>query len=341
MKTLITGMTAPQASKKYAEHSVSFAGLLSSTLSTKLHSSEICAPSFGMTKDALESYDLVFVGLSSFTSVAANHAYAALWVINELRDSPKLRLFLDAPDPGKIAHSIRAMQDSPAAMFKPFYSNRPFYGQARLPDTAAKIHEGVSYLDSYTWPETLYPILPWGNQGKIANTLPAHAVSSLRAVNLDSLVFDRVHSLDTAPTSDEGRFWVVDDTRSQWAASVEATMKSMVIPMKEHRGWTDTEVLARMSQAVGSLIAPSKQTGSWWTPRVAQSLAANVPVVTDWRESAILGDPWLDLAVTVDEMNQARRDSLMARQKESYLSSITPKGKVLEYLLDALLPSSK
>jgi hypothetical protein len=49
----------------------------------------------------------------------------------------------------------------------------------------------------------------------------------------------------------------------------------------------------------------------------------------------------MDLAVTVDEMNQARRDSLAAQQKDSYLSSITPKGKALEYLLDTLLLSSK
>jgi hypothetical protein len=341
MKTLITGMTAPQASKKYAERSVSFAGLLSSALSTKLHSSEICAPSFGMTRDALEDYDLVFVGLSPLTSVAANHAYAALWVINEMRDSPKLRLFLDAPDPGKIAHSIHAMQESPAAMFKPFYSARPFYAQARTPETAAKIHGAVNYLNSYTWAETLYPILPWGNQGKVASALPPHAVNSLRAVNLDSLIFDRVHDVETFSSSDGSRFWVVDDVKSRWAASVQATMKTNVVPMKEHKGWADRDVLAQMSQGVGALIAPSKPTGSWWTPRVAQSIGVGVPVVTDWRESAILGDPWMDLAVTVDEMNQARRDSLAAQQKDSYLSSITPKGKALEYLLDTLLLSSK
>ena len=336
MKTLITGMTSPQSSRNYAQQNSSFAGLLAEALTSKMHEVDIFAPSFDMTKEALEKYDLVFVGLSAFTGVAANHAYGALWVISELRDSPRLRFFIDAPDPGKIVTSLRAIEDAPAAMFKPFYSARPLYTVSREPAVAAKLFEAVKYLCTYTWPETLYPTLPWGNHGKVMSTLMPHMVDRLRSINLDSVLFDRLGRLGTEPAS-ESSFWVADNLKSQWTMNVLGTLKVGALPMKEHKGWTDKDVLEQMSRSRGALIAPSKSTGSWWTPRVAQAIHAGIPIVTDWRESAIAGDCWMDLAAVIDEMTPARRNNLIVQQRENYLASITPRKKILEYLLDVLL----
>lgn len=343
MKTLITGMTSPQVSRNYAQNNSSFAGLLAEALNGKMHEVEIYAPSFDMTKETLEQYDLVFVGLSAFTSVAANHAYGALWVISELFESPRLRFFLDAPDPGKIVTSLRAIEDAPASMFKPFYSARPLYAASREPAVAAKLYGAVKYLSSYTWPETLYPSLPWGNHGKVMSTLMPHMTDHLRPINLDCVIFDRLQGVSKSneQTRSDSSFWVADDLKAQWTVNVLATLRVGAEAMKEHKGWTDVEVLEQMSRSRGALIAPSKTTGSWWTPRVAQAICSGIPVVTDWRESAIAGDCWMDLAAVIDEMNSIKRSNLIAQQRENYLSSITPRKKVLEYLLDVLLLSGK
>lgn len=340
MKTLITGMTSPQSSRSYAQHNSSFAGLLAEALNGKMHEVEMYTPSFDMTKETLEHYDLVFVGLSAFTGVAANYAYGALWVINELRDSPRLRFFIDAPDPGKIVTSLRAIEDAPTAMLKPFYSARPLYATSREPAVAAKLFEAVKYLCTYTWAETIYPILPWGNHGRVMSTLMPNMVDRLRPINLDGVLFDRLGHREVDPVTDSS-FWVADDLKSQWTTNVLGTLKVGALPMKEHKGWTDKDVLEQMSRSRGALIAPSKSTGSWWTPRVAQAIYSGIPIVTDWRESAIAGDCWMDLAAVIDEMSPARRNNLIAQQRDNYLASITPRNKILEYLLDVLLLSGK
>jgi len=111
--------------------------------------------------------------------------------------------------------------------------------------------------------------------------------------------------------------------------------------MREHKGWTDVDAVQRMREAVGVLVAPSKVTGSWWSPRVAQALSVGVPVVTDWRESAIIGEPWLDLAVKVDEMPPQKRKALAAAQLHSYKSIIASGSELDKHVIDVLLPSSK
>jgi hypothetical protein len=291
-----------------------------------------------MDRREIDSYDLVLIGLAPITSVAANYAYGALWLIDYMHGSKKLRYFVDAPEPVKIVNAANALADSPGSLFKPFYSARPEFAQARDGEVAEKITRGVTRLSGYTWAKTIYPALPWGNHGSVVSSLPVNVATQLQCINVDSMLLDKVEDAPARDGEPSERFWAANDMKSQWTLNVEATLKTPVVPIKEHKGWTDADVVSRMRDAVGVLVAPSKSTGSWWTPRVVQSLSVGTPVVTDWRESAIIGDPWMDLAATVDEMSPQKRQALARAQLNNYKSIITPSGGLSKHVIDVLLP---
>lgn len=338
MRVLITGMTAPQASEPYSRRNTSFAGLMRDSLVSSHRSVDIKPPSVRLSRAELDEYDIVLVGLAPLTSMAANYVYGALWVMDLLWSSPKLHFFIDAPDPVKIAHSLRAVKDDTGALLKVFYSNRPEYALAVESTTAQALRRSVVRLSDDTWPRTLYPALPWGNDGLVTKSVLMNIGSSLAPVNLDSMIFANMESAVEYSATRE-RFWVTDDVKSPWSQQVEQTLSSTVRAAKLHKGWSDLDVVRQMSTANGTLVAPKKSTGSWWTPRVAQSLVAGTPVVTDWRQSAILGEPWLDLAATVDEMSDTQRARLAVAQRRSYISIIPPSNKVSELLLDLVFIS--
>ena len=106
-KILITGMSASHASDKTNLRSLSFAGVIKLVLEQQGHEVVQVNPEVSWNLKDLEQYDSVLVGLSPITSLSANHVYGALSVIDVLLDSPKLRLFIDAPEPGKITARAR------------------------------------------------------------------------------------------------------------------------------------------------------------------------------------------------------------------------------------------
>ena len=100
-KILITGTSAPQASAEANERSLSFSKVLSIVLSQQGHTVVQQIPDVSWTLNDLDEYDCVLVGISPLTSLSANYVYGALSVIDVLRDTGRLRLFFDAPDPDR------------------------------------------------------------------------------------------------------------------------------------------------------------------------------------------------------------------------------------------------
>jgi hypothetical protein len=94
--------------------------------------------------------------------------------------------------------------------------------------------------------------------------------------------------------------------------------------MREHKGWTDAQVLDRMSNATGALISSQKD-GTWWTHRYAQALSLGVPIATEWRNSQALGSSWSVLASNIEALTDSERLELSVEQRKSYLGAIDSK----------------
>jgi len=331
-KILITGMSAPHASPQTNMRSLSFAGVVKQVLTQHGHEVTQDDPEISWNINDLEQYDLVLLGLSPLTSLSANRVYGALNLIDLLRDTDKLKFFIDAPEPTRITASFRAVSKTPDNLTKPFYSYRKGYSYAVVPGMATNLLNVVNDLLYDTWPTTFYPSLPWAGTGKIISQLPTGAAEALRPVNLDAYL---INPQDTLEIEKRDK-WVVENYNTSWTKETTNMLAYQSVPMKWHKGWDDEQVFAQIASGIGSLISPYQTGGTWWTYRLIQSLNASTPVATDWRESQAIGDSWTYLASHIETLSLEARVELAHAQRDDYIKAVPSQRDAAVSIFDAL-----
>jgi hypothetical protein len=329
-KIFITGMSAQHASPSSNQKNLNFAGVVSSVIGASGHEVTWASPSVYMTKESLDAYDVVLVGVCPITSVGANRVYGALSVISLLWGSNKLRLFVDGPSQSQIEVSLKSSLSNPQSIVKSFFSYRKEYSNVSSDlDIQSRIMNGIELLLNEDWVTTIVPSLPWTQFEHIK--LSKNAKSNLELVNLDA------HLIINQPTSNEkAEKWCVDSYSSKWSKSVVSSLTLPHSPMKWSKGWTDEQVMSQVSRSVGAIISPDQRDGTWWSYRYIQALNSNTPIVTDWKDSQSLGFEWTILASSIESMSQQKKDLLATAQKELYVASIDSKKKSTDKLKNIL-----
>ena len=323
-KVFLTGMSAPQASPSANQKSLSFAGALNKVLTSAGHEVTWASPSVYMTEESLDKFDAVLVGVAPITSVGSNRVYGALSVINTLKNSSKLTLFIDTPSTSQIEPSLKSVMSNPESLTKSFFSYRKEYSNVVADkDLLSSVLAGVKYLYESQWITTIYPQLPWKSEIKICT----NAKKNLVGINLDSHLLSS--ELDKV---DRRQKWAIDNISTPWAKNTVETLSLPNSLMKWNKGWTDEQVLEQIARSIGAIISPDKKDGTYWSYRYVQSMSTNTPVVTDWKESHALGDAWNVLATSIDTMSQDKRDLIATAQREIYVASIPSKQKAVETL---------
>lgn len=331
-KVLMTGMSAPQASSATNARTRGFAGVLNTTMTDLLgFDVEWAYPDIRWTRADLDAYDHVLVGISPITSVSANYSYGALSIIEILYDSPKLTLFIDAPEPGKITGSLRAIRRTPENLTKSFYSGRKQYAEASAPETTARLLACVDRLLDDTWPTTIYPSLPWKGS-EFTRHMPDGLDGSLYPVNLDMF---EVSTEDT-PIPHRQTNWAIDSFKTPWSTATVQTLANPVSPMTWAHVWPDRKVVGQLEESIGALISPSTVYGTWWTYRYVQALTAGTPVATEWREAGAIGPSWEVLPAVIEAMEPRERHELARVQRTEYLKSLTSPQTALRDLTNIL-----
>ena len=322
-KIYLTGMTSPQASRSYNSKCLSFAGAVATVLEGADHQLTWEDPRISISKEELETYDSIIVGLSPITSLSANRIYGALRIIDLMWGSPKLRLLIDAPGVAQIQVALKAINSNPESLVKEFYSKKKDYTSVlRSKEAKSGILNAIESLLIREWPVTLAPKLPWKEVTASQLKLPAGAFGRLAQINLDA-------HLITAPVESEDRQekWAYDLEETPWAKRTIPTLAAPCSPMRVNKGRNDPEVLEQISRSIGTLITPYKVEGSWWTYRYIQSLNTLTPIATAWEESRLIGPEWALLAAGIESMSPDKRSFVSLAQRESYISHIPNKSE--------------
>lgn len=320
-------MTASHCSKTSNQRSLGFSGAINIALSSDPNIDVVWGPpSVGMTKNFLEQFDSVVVGVSPLTSLSANYVYGALNIISEMKDSPKLSLLVDTSSPRHIGLSLNKSVSSASNLTKPIFSSRKDANHVfNDSSTLKKLYDAVEFLAKEAWPKTIYASLPW----KLVESLnlPKNAKQNIKFINLDSYLIDQEsHVLSR---SDK---WVVDNYTSRWTKKTLTTHILPDAPMKWSRGVTDAQVMEQICRSIGVVISPDDRDGTYWNYRYAQALTSGTPIATYWQESSVLSESWAVLSSKIDTVSSPERDALAKAQKTSYLDSILKKKEALDNL---------
>jgi hypothetical protein len=330
-RIFLTGMSAPQASSSANLKNLSFAGLINMALTDAGHEVVWASPSVYMTKETLDEFDAVVVGVSPITSMGANRVYGALNVIQTMWGSDKLTLFVDTPTPSQIEVSLKSVINNPESLTKSFFSYRKEYSNVvadkKLLDNT---FDAVNLLYKEDWQKTVYAKLPWKSLDSVK--MAPNFKKNLVGLNLDSYILSEL-DVDDAERVDK---WVYDSSESPWYKNQLQFLKLPTLPMKINRGSSDLEVTTQLLRSVGALISPDRRDGTAWSNRYIQALNTKTPIITEWKESGVLGDAWAVLAYSIEEMSQSRRDLVSLAQRESYLANIPDKTTALKNLESTL-----
>ena len=324
MKILVTGMTS---SHTKASASNTFFALLVKGLET-FADVEWATPSVTWTKEFLDQYDSVVIGIVPPTNLGANKVYGAMHAINLMYDSPKLRLVLDDPQIWQFKASLASIDRDVSNIFTPFYSKRREFKTAVGATYSESIRSAATKLLTTPWPKTIYPDMPWKNVESVAKFISTADASSLIGLNLDS-------HLATEPVVSAtcSNVWVSDMPKSTWTKKVEKLLAFPTSPLKIARREKEETISARLESSFGVLIAPHERgVGTWWSHRYIQAMNALVPIYSDWRDTGRLSNSWYLLGSSIEEATPDERLKIAIAQREDYLNAIPTKEESLELL---------
>lgn len=334
MKILITGMAS---SHTQPSKNVSFFGTLAKNIES-IYSVDWATPSVTWTKEFLDGYDAIFVGLIPPTSLGANKVYGAMHVINLMYESPKLHLVVDHQQLWQFKSSLGSIHKNVDSIFTEFYSKRKEYKIAKNPLVSAGIKNAATKLLFSAWPKTIYPELPWKNFSDVSGFLSNDPESKFIGLNLDSTLLVEPKN-DVFARTDS---WVVDHSSSTWAKKLEKLLVNSVVSMKDTPRSSDLDVFNRISTSFASIVVPQERgVGTWWTYRYIQSMNSLTPVISDWKDTSNLSEAWNILGSTLEELSIPDRLAIAQEQRDSYISAIPDRLEVIQSLEDILQKSKR
>lgn len=326
MKVIVTGMTSRQANRRSAERAMNFTGLLVKALEIEPNDVDWLEPDLAWDADFVNDYDHVIVGVSSLLSLASNRAYGALNVIGHAWDTGSLALFLDAPDAGKVATSLKVVSANPDALTKKLFSQRKGYEQTFVPAKRRHLDRTIEVLASSDWPTTFVPALPWQTSSSrvFGSAQMLAGGQGITPITLDTFITPL-----TLPLSAQKRRWTVESMKSDWYRRLGVTW-----PVEALTGtsWPNDERAQKiLSMSRGALIEPTRL-GPFWTTRYRQAQQAYVPVYSSWEETSQLGTAWQMLPAGIESLGDEELTNLAIMQSEAYMSHIPSQYELYDKL---------
>jgi hypothetical protein len=329
-KVMICGMTAAQSSQRFNASNKTFASSVSQALERAGATVHWRDPSLEAGPSQYSEYDKVLVGIAPVLSLGSSKAYLALSAIATLYGTDKLVLFVDAPEPGKLHASARAVHRNPSSLVKDLYKSRK--GHAILCKDSKKLKhvlKGVEILKDRQWPATIFPALPWHDTKTKFEVLPDNASSAFSPVYADALI-----GITNFVWADrKNKIWTIENEKSKWFAKTANQLTFPYEKSKDSRLATYDDVSRKIALSWGTVIAPHDDKILWWSPRFVQAMECNSPVVTEWRLSSSIGDSWSFLPSSIEQMTLIDTHEASVSQRIQYFSKLPSTDDAIQDLL--------
>ena len=329
MNVLFTGMGSHHCKRP---ENTSFFSILNYAIS-KYANVTWAAPSVSWRKEDLEKYDLIIFGFMPPTSLSANKLYGGLNVLSLMFNSPKLKLVVDSPQIWQYRNSINASIKNPSILLGNFYSRREGYEAATR--NSAFVEKAVAHMMVSSWPEILYPALPWNTDEQVAKALGFVGPENLKGIYADSFLMSpepaRIGRRDV---------WAVENPKNAWAQVSAKGLSFPQEPTKVGRKTDDDYAKTVIESSVGLLLPPQERNNLiWWNYRLSQALNTSTPIVTYWPETRNFSQSWAMLGYQVEDMSPAQRQVLASTQRNTYLDYIPSLEESELYIRDNLIGS--
>lgn len=329
MKVLFTGMSSSHVRESKNE---SFFKTLSKVYG-EFAEVTFAKPSLSWTRSDLENFDEIIFGFSPPTSIGANYLYGALHVLNQLYESPKLRLVIDSAQVWQYKNSVRAFKRDPDQIFGSFYEKRINFKEAKNGKVRSDVEQLAQKMSTLDWPYVYTPMLPWSDSTTISGKIPFINSESVVPLNIDSFLLT-----EETPTIGRTDQWAVDEIKSQWWKTVSQSTSMPSLSVKNSKKPKDDEAEERIKMSMALAVAPQdRKIGTWWSYRYIQGMNTTTPIVTYWQDTFGFSSDWSYLAYQLEDMQPYERQHVAFQQKRDYKNSIPDQESVILKLKNLML----
>jgi hypothetical protein len=292
MRVLVTGMTSRTA--RFVRETA-FPSLLARTITEMGHS-----VTMHVEHSSADSYDAVIAGIASPLAPVATYLVPVAQTVIEAQQIGNFAgVVVDDPDAGKITHGASSALRDPSRLERTFYDKRPGMGAYKESKSLqATVMSFIEQMASWSWDTVVWPGHAWSSD----HLQPRGDFTSVPIDPTPTLMrlFQTRVAAEPHPRTDRpGNTWLVDTTYfPQTALDPSMQMTSYSLALGDG---ALSKIIGLYRNAYG-IIQTNAAAPGWWTPAPSLAAAVNRIYIPDPAEARVLGEPFLLLPSTAEQL---------------------------------------
>lgn len=279
-------------------------------------------------EEDLTQYDLIFMGVSSLSSITAGNSYAALWAIGEaVEKGLPILFYIDDWKMHGIQGNAVALLNKPETITKKFFEGRVDYAWAV--ENVDKVKKGLEVL-AHNWPDVVMPLYKNGDHDLFKPKMP----EGTNIIAIDPTAFYTPYDIVIPEPEQKENTWVfgilsdqrkwLDKLGMEWPLAHRGSKASKA----EAGGMPESELVQMYADSWGVLSCPYWHAGSGWL-RIRHDHAATVGsiLVSESKELSFISDAYSVTVKDVENMTLDEKKIIAKRQQDAWFANKTSKDE--------------
>lgn len=279
-------------------------------------------------EEDLTKFDLIFMGVSSLSSITAGYSYGALWAIGEAKKhNLPILFFIDDWKMHGIQGNAVGLLNKPETITKPFFEGRHHYDWAT--ENVDKVAAGLEVL-STDWFDTVMPLYKNGDHDLFKPKMP----EGTNIIAIDPTDFYTQYDVKQVLSIEKKNQWVfgILSDQQKWLEKLdlgwELAHRGSKASKAEAGGMPESELVQMYSDSWGVLSCPYWHAGSGWL-RIRHDHAASVGsiLVSQSKELSFISEAYDVTVKEVEAMTLNQKGEVAYEQAKAWYTNKTSQAE--------------
>lgn len=279
-------------------------------------------------EEDLSQFDLIFMGVSSLSSITAGYSYGALWAIGEARkQNLPMLFFIDDWKMHGIQGNAVGLLAKPETITKKFFEGRQHYAWAQ--ENVDKVKAGLEVLAT-DWFDVVMPLYKNGDHDLFKPKMP----EGTNIIAIDPTDFYTDYNIPHTLAMDKKDQWVfgILSDQQKWLEKLdlgwELAHRGSKASKAEAGGMPESELVQMYSDSWGVLSCPYWHAGSGWLRiRHDQAASSGAILVSQSKELSFIS-PAYDVTVKeVEAMSLSEKLEVANEQARAWYTNKTSQAE--------------
>ena len=288
-------------------------------------------------EEDLSGFDLIFMGVSSLSSITAGYSYGALWAIGEAKaNNLPILFYIDDWKMHGIQGNAVALLNKPETITKPFFEGRQHFDWAK--ENVDKVKAGLEVLAS-DWFDVVMPLYKNGEHDLFKPKMP----EGTNIIAIDPTDFYTEYDIEIPDDEARENSWVfgILSDQQNWLKKLDLgwdlAHRGSKASKAEAGGMPETDLVQMYANSWGVLSCPYWHAGSGWL-RIRHEHAAFTGsiLVSQSKELSFISDAYDVTVKDVESMTNDEKRVIADRQRHAWYKNKTTQDEAAAAMHEAI-----